>query len=312
MMLRVCDLYYNRDVSQSDIAKLMDISRPTVARLLQRAKQKGIVRILISDPQERGHSELERRLEKTFRLQEVIVVDALEGNRLKDALGKAAANYLKAILKDRYIIGVSVGTSLRYIAPYASRQFHDLTFVPLVGGGGDVDLAQNANNVADLLAKAFGGEALHLYAPAMVSRSQTKRELLKEERVRQVMECYNRLDVAMMGIGTGDEESTALKGGHYSEEIKEQLRRTPACGDICMRLFDKNGDLSPYACNKLVIGIELSKFKRIPYVIGIAGGVHKAEAIRGAICGRFINVLITDEKCAEELCRQEERRSEGR
>ena len=52
MMLRVCDLYYNRDVSQSDIAKLMGISRPTVAKLLQSAKQKEIVKIIICDPQE--------------------------------------------------------------------------------------------------------------------------------------------------------------------------------------------------------------------------------------------------------------------
>ena len=85
MMLRVCDLYYNRDVSQSDIAKLMDLSRPTVAKLLQRARQKGIVKILICDPQERTHSQLERRLEKTFRLQEAIVVDTLEEGRQKDA-----------------------------------------------------------------------------------------------------------------------------------------------------------------------------------------------------------------------------------
>ena len=52
MMLRVCDLYYNRDMSQSDIAKIMDISRPTVARLLKSAKLKRIVEITISDPQD--------------------------------------------------------------------------------------------------------------------------------------------------------------------------------------------------------------------------------------------------------------------
>ena len=71
-MLRVCDLYYNRDMSQSDIAKIMDISRPTVARLLKSAKLKRIVEITISDPQERRYSELEQKLEKTYHLQEVI------------------------------------------------------------------------------------------------------------------------------------------------------------------------------------------------------------------------------------------------
>ena len=308
MMLRVCDLYYNRDVSQSDIAKLMDLSRPTVAKLLQRARQKGIVKILICDPQERNYSQLERRLEKTFKLEEAIVVDTLEEERQKDALGRAAANYLQAILKDHYMIGVAMGTSLHYIAPYAPRQFRGLTFVPLVGGGGEVDITQNANNVVELLAKAFGGEGLRLYAPAMVSRQQTKRELLKEKNVRRVMDRYSQLDVVMAGIGTGDERSSISKSGYYSGEMKEQLQGNAVCGDICMRLFDENGALSPFASNKQVIGIEPGKFRNIPYAIGIAGGVYKARAIRGAIRGRFINVLITDEMCAKELCRLEESR----
>ena len=77
MMLRVCDLYYNRDMSQSDIAKIMDISRPTVARLLKSAKLKRIVEITISDPQERRYSELEQKLEKTYHLQEVIIADTV-------------------------------------------------------------------------------------------------------------------------------------------------------------------------------------------------------------------------------------------
>ena len=123
MMLRVCDLYYNRDVSQSDIAKLMGISRPTVAKLLQSAKQKEIVKIIICDPQERGHSELERRLENLYKLQEVIVVDTVEEDRQKDALGKATAGYLKTVLKDGSVVGVAMGTTLRYIAPYATKQF---------------------------------------------------------------------------------------------------------------------------------------------------------------------------------------------
>lgn len=302
MMLRVCDLYYNRDVSQSDIAKLMELSRPTVAKLLQRARQKGIVKITICDPQERSYSQLERQLETTFKLQEAIVVDTQEGmNQQKDALGRAAANYLQAILKDGYMIGVAMGTSLRYIVPYAPRQFRGLTFVPLVGGGGEDDITQNANNVVELLVQAFGGEGLHLYAPAMVSRRQTKRELMKEASVRRVMDCYSRLDVVMAGIGTGDEDSMALKNSYYSEEMKEQVRQLGACGDICMRLFDENGSLCPFASNKQVIGIEPGKLKHIPYVIGIAGGEHKVKAIRGAIRGRFINVLITDEKCARAL-----------
>ena len=99
-MLRVCDLYYNRDMSQSDIAKIMDISRPTVARLLKSAKLKRIVEITISDPQERRYSELEQKLEKTYHLQEVIIADTVSTtNQQKDVLGKDLVTAIEMLKK---------------------------------------------------------------------------------------------------------------------------------------------------------------------------------------------------------------------
>jgi lsr operon transcriptional repressor len=37
------------------------------------------------------------------------------------------------------------------------------------------------------------------------------------------------------------------------------------------------------------------------HVIGIAGGEHKVDAIKGALNGRYIHSLITDEKTALRL-----------
>ncbi|MCI8940424.1 MAG: sugar-binding transcriptional regulator [Dorea sp.] len=303
MMLRVCDLYYNRDVSQSDIARLMDLSRPTVAKLIKTAKQKRVVQIIISDPQKRCYSELERRLEKAFRLQEVIVADTVENLQQKDVLAKMAAGYLNSILKDDDVIGVGSGTTLRYLAPYASRQFQNLTFVPLLGGSGDLEVTLDANHVVDILAKAFHGNGLHLYVPAIVSRSQTKRTLMKEESIRKVMNHYDSLDAVVVGIGTGDDLSSVFQSGYYTEEMKESVRRTEVCGDICMHLFDKDGNTDQIEYNKQVFGIQLNKLKNVPYAIGIASGIHKAKAIHGAIRGGYINVLVTDAQCAEELYR---------
>lgn len=304
MMLRVCDLYYNRDMSQSDIAKIMDISRPTVARLLKSAKLKRIVEITISDPQERRYSELEQKLEKTYHLQEVIIADTVSTtNQQKDVLGKAAAGYLKSILKDNDIIGVGMGTTIRYIAPYAPRQFQNLTFIPLLGGTGNVDYTLDANHVVDHLSKAFCGEGQHLYVPAVVSHAQTKRTLMKEDSIRQIMNAYDHLNVALVGIGTADNTSSAFRSGYYSDEMKQQAIKDQICGDICMHLFDKEGRTDRFPYNKQIVGVNLNKLKKVPYAIGIANGVRKAEAIRGAIKGGYINVLVTDAQCGEALSR---------
>ena len=70
-----------------------------------------------------------------------------------------------------------------------------------------------------------------------------------------------------------------------------------------MHLFDKEGRTDCFPYNKQIIGVNLNKLKKVPYAIGIASGVHKAEAIRGAIEGGYINVLVTDAQCGEALTR---------
>lgn len=302
MMLRVCDLFYNRDLSQSDIAKRMDLSRPTVAKLLKSAKQRRIVEITISDPQKRRYTELEQQMEKLFHLQEVIIADSVDENQQKDVLGKAAANYLKSVLKDNDIIGVGMGTTIRHLAPYAPTHFQNLTFVPLIGGSGNLDSTLDANHVVDKLARAFCGSGLHLYTPAMVSHTQTKRVLMKEDSIRKVMDCYNKLNAVLVGIGTADDLSSAFQSGYYSEEMKLNAREKGVCGDICMHLFDSNGNTNEISYNKQIFGININKLKKVPYAIGIASGLHKTNSIRAAIQGGFINVLVTDAQTAQALC----------
>lgn len=302
MMLRVCDLFYNRDLSQSDIAKLMNLSRPTVAKLLKSAKQKRIVEITISDPQKRRYTELEHRMERLFHLQEVIIADTVAENQQKDVLGKAAAGYLNSILKDNDVIGVGMGTTIRALAPYASTSFQNLTFIPLIGGSGNLNTTLDANHVADFLANAFGGGGLHLYVPAMVSHTQTKRTLMKEDSIRKVMELYNNLDIALIGIGTADDMSSAFQSGYYTKDMKLRSRECGACGDICMHLYDSTGSTNRIEYNKQIFGININKLKKVPHSIGIASGMHKVNAIHGAILGGYINVLVTDAQCAEALC----------
>ena len=50
-----------------------------------------------------------------------------------------------------------------------------------------------------------------------------------------------------------------------------------------------------------VIGMDISMLRSVPRSIGIAGGIEKLRAVRGAINGHYINTLITDIECAEAL-----------
>ncbi|MEL7658180.1 MAG: sugar-binding domain-containing protein, partial [Bacillota bacterium] len=50
-----------------------------------------------------------------------------------------------------------------------------------------------------------------------------------------------------------------------------------------------------------VFGYPLENLKKIETVIGLASGSSKLEAIKGAIKGKYINVLITNYSNALEL-----------
>ena len=50
LSIEAAELYYQLNYSQQQIANQLEISRPTVSRLLQYAKDRGYVQIKISDP----------------------------------------------------------------------------------------------------------------------------------------------------------------------------------------------------------------------------------------------------------------------
>ena len=72
-------------------------------------------------------------------------------------------------------------------------------------------------------------------------------------------------------------------------------------GDICLRFFDREGRPVVTPLNDRVISMSLAQLKGVKRSVGVAGGPRKTEAIRGAIKGRWINILITDQLTAQRL-----------
>ncbi|MCX7840998.1 MAG: helix-turn-helix domain-containing protein, partial [Anaerolineae bacterium] len=112
-MLQAARLYYEDNRTQAQIARALKTSRPTVSRLLQQARQEGIVQIRIVDPNS-THSALEEQLLAAFPLVEAIVVsvesDAV--NVTRHRIGQAAARYLERTLQNGDRVGIGWGRTL--------------------------------------------------------------------------------------------------------------------------------------------------------------------------------------------------------
>ena len=116
LMIKVCDLYYNQNASRQEIGQELGLSRPTIARLLDSAREQGLVRIEIPDLDTIAYWELEKKLEEKYGLRQVLVVDGSDDkDTLESALGSSAARYLQYVIKDDSIVGVSMGSTLHHM-----------------------------------------------------------------------------------------------------------------------------------------------------------------------------------------------------
>ena len=75
LSINVAKLYYRSEYSQQRIAEELGISRPSVSRLLQYAKDKGYVKIQIMDPVE-DMSNMEQMLVEKYHLHEVRIASS--------------------------------------------------------------------------------------------------------------------------------------------------------------------------------------------------------------------------------------------
>lgn len=305
-LVKVSSMYYHDGLTQAQIAQKLGVSRPVISKLLQRAKDEGIVKIYIKD--ESVHTvELERQLEQYFGLSDAVVVpnNGLSEEMAKREVGQAGASYISNNIKDVKSIGISWGETLAHLVqeyPYERRE--DVTVVPLEGGMGVKQVQIHANQLANDLAKKLQSTCTYLYAPAIVETEELKERLMGMEDVQTVLEIGRNVDVALIGIGNPYANSTLMRLGYLQEHDLTQLREVGTIGDIGFRFFDENGVPINDSLNTKVIGITLAEFQKIKKVIAVVEGQHKVESILGALKGKFIDVLITDELTASAIIKK--------
>ncbi len=303
IMLKVCDMYYKQDLNQEEIAQRLGLSRPTISRILKNARADGLVQIDVVPPPDISFFELERSIEHQYGLKDVIIVKENPSLEMqKREVGRAAAHYLMRIVKNNNIIGVSMGTTLTHIAPFMTSDIgSNLTFIPLVGGIGQVGMEVHCNQIVADLARASHSKFMLMHAPAMVSDQRIKENLMQDAYISKVLKMTKKLDVALVGIGVPTNESTVMATGYYNEEDMRELRKNHVAGDVCLHFYDINGNTDHFEVNHNVCGMDITHLHHTPYSIGVVTGVSKINAIIGAINGRYINVLITDADCARQL-----------
>lgn len=306
LMVRVARMYYEHGDRQPQIAEKLHISQAKVSRLLKRAEDLGIVRVTIHEPLG-GHSDLEEALVSRYGLSDAVVAHANldEESSMISSIGAAAASYLGEVLLGHERIGISSwsATLLAMVnaMPKSLRTQAD-SVVQVIGGVGEPSAQVQATRLTEQLALLTGATPQFLTAPGFVSSPELRAAIMAEPYVREASEAWSQLSILLAGIGSLEPSPLLRQSGNaLPADDQLELRGLGAVGDVCLRFFDADGRAVESGIDKRVVGIAPDVLLNVPRRIGVAGGVRKHSAIRAALLGGWVNVLVTDTGTAAAL-----------
>ena len=306
LMAKIAHLYYELGLRQPVIASQLELSQATVSRLLKRAREEGIVHISINQPHG-AYPELEKAIQDTYGLRDVIVADSTgdSEDEILRGIGSAAAYYMETTLNQGEVVGISSWSEtllamVRAMSPLSGAS--EARVVQILGGIGNPAAELHAANLTRRLADLLRGEAIFLPAPGVVASTGMRALLLNDQYVNEALGLFDQITLALVGIGAIEpSRMLAGSGNVFSAQELDHLRLKGAVGDICLHFFDIQGTPLQSPLNERVIGLDLFQLRKIKRAVGIAGGARKVAAIRGALEGKWINILITDRFTAAQL-----------
>ena len=318
LLLRVAWYYYKDELTQDEIARRLSMSRASVGRLLDRARNVGLVSINLNTECLEAF-ELSGQLRQTFGLAEALVVpdhekEPADHQTLNARVGLGGAQFMSTHLRPGGSLGVGWGETVsRAIAATSLGAVGPLHMVTLTGGV-DSYLHTILSSKGEVTGEpsSDGISATVIPSPIMTSTPSLASALRAEPTVQQVLKQACSVEQALVGVGTPTPDATIVHMGYLNRADVRGLRERGVVGDILGQFFDADGKVVDLPIHDRRIGIDLADLIQIPKVVGVAGGLHKAEAILGALHGGFLDVLVTNELTAARLLDLERHRQRRR
>ena len=296
LMSEVATLYYQKNLTQQEIADALHLSRQTVSRLLSDAIEEKIVEIIIHDPQ-RDCEALEAQICAVFGLRSCVVCGVSGRNEAVHRLMtvKAAIDYLLPIIqKGNQKLALSWGRTVQELIQNLPRlSTTGNTVFPLFGATDNENSYFSSNELARKLADKLDATPKCAWFPYMADSDGDSALLRQLDYYKQMQEMWNTADLAILGIGNTEILEIFGKTFGYSD-IHNQ-----AIGDIATHFFDQNGRFVNLYSNTLCASVD--NIKNAKESVAIACGKEKAEAIAGALRTNMIDTLITDEHTARSI-----------
>jgi DNA-binding transcriptional regulator LsrR (DeoR family) len=292
--------FYIEGASKIEIAERLGISRFRVARLLDAARESGMVRIEIGLPGSNLNAGLSAELCSTFGLKHAFVFDFPDTDELalRGRLGEAAGQALMDIIEPADVLGIAWARSLSGLAAALTR-FPPCPIVQLTGAVPPPD-GKDLLSLVRSVASIGGGPAHVFYAPMLVADAEGAEAIRRQPDVAAAFALVPSVTVAMLSIGAWSAGLSTIYDA-VSPAEREDMRQRGVHADLAGTFYDYDGRHVATPLDHRTIVTPAEALARIPTVLGVVCGNAKSSAALAAIRGGLVSGVITHVSLARRL-----------
>ena len=295
-LAEIARLYYLKDASKVDIGRRFGLSRFKVARLLDQAREQGVVSISIQ-----GVAPVDvlasHRLSEHWGIN-VTVVNSSEGTEpeVRRFVGQATAELFMDNIHEGDIVGLSWGRTLRSMTDFLTR-LPKLSVVQLIGAVTS-DLEESPVELVRRTSLSTGGKAYPIIAPAIFVDAGALAMLKTNPDVKAALDLFDHLDIAIISVGSWNPPASQVRAV-LGEPDRDRLDELGVRAEVAGVFFDADGNTvaEDFSCRYLAISA--AQLRRVPRLVAAAGGRIKLDAVRSVVKSGIITDLVTDHTLAE-------------
>ncbi|MFD1124344.1 sugar-binding transcriptional regulator [Lentilactobacillus raoultii] len=299
--VKIAAMYYEDDLSQTEIAKSLGISRPTVSRMLQYAKETGIVKIQIADPLMSAEI-LRTQLHQKYQIDIQVVPTQTGGSgTILEQVGQFAADFLVKLVQPGDVIGLGWGETIHAVTQHVEQQATaGVRVVELKGSVSDSQEKTWAYESINELAVAYRTTPAYLPLPVIFDNRLTKQMVERDRYIKRILTLGRKADIALFTVGTVQNNALLFRLGYFSNQEKQQLQRE-AVGDLLSRFIDRQGKIVDPEIDDRTIGLKLTELNEKRHAILVAAGDKKLESVYAVLKAGYVNHVIVDQGLAKRL-----------
>ena len=296
-------LYYHDGLNQTAVAEYLGVSRASVVSWLQRARERGLIRVRLDEAAFSGHR-LGIALRERFALAGAHVLPDAPGEGAETVflrVARGAAEWLPALLAPGDRLGVSWGRTVFEMAEAMEpTAIEGLTVTQLVGSMA-TPYGFTAEICSAVVARRLSAACVNLHAPAVLSDAALAARLRDEPIIRDQLDALSRCNKAVFAAGSCAPDSHIVGAGVATlDELAGYLARG-AVGVVCGRFVDARGREVPGPLSERMIGVRLEGLVGLETGLLVSTGADRVASMLAAIRAGYATHVVTSASTAEAL-----------